>query len=195
MSKRIALSLLLLVSACSAGSGQSESSDQGTQYQEGAKRVPSEAGAPGVIADPGVCAALRIAPDGVCEPEGLYNACDPDCATPEPSEPTNEAGAPNDPCAGGFVVSDGVCGDLACDPDCFNDEPAIDPADDACANVRLAADGQCDVDGEYFACDPDCAGVDPLPEESDPCAAIRIAPDGQCVDGPYVACDPDCFTK
>jgi hypothetical protein len=150
-----------------------------------------------VAVDPDdACATVRIAPDGVCDPQGAYVACDPDCAAPEPSSPSNEAGAPNDPCAGGFVISDGVCGQLACDPDCYEEEPGIDPVDDPCATVRLAPDGQCDVAGVYFACDPDCAGVDPLPEpESDPCAAIRVIPDGQCVDGPYAACDPDCHTK
>lgn len=157
MSKRIPFSLLLLVAACSGAGGKPEGSAQQTQYQGAATKLQvNEAGAPGIITDPGACASIRIAPDGECEPEGVYAACDPDCAAPEPSEPTNEAGDPNDPCAGGFVVPDGVCSELVCDPDCYSDEPGIDPTDDPCATVRLAPDGQCDEASVYFACDPDC---------------------------------------
>jgi hypothetical protein len=93
-----------------------------------------------------------------------------------PELPQGEAGAANTP-------DDDTPDDDT--PD--DDTPDDDTPSDACSNVFIVADGTCDPDGEYAACDPDCFSTDV-------CANIRIAPDGMCdLASEYAPCDPDCY--
>jgi len=164
MMKRLTLSVFLLAGCAGnaddgSASGSVELSGGPTEPQTGEEEIAD---------DP--CAAIRIAPDGVCDSGGPLAACDPDCSEPEPEpEPEGTGGRPSDePCSYVRLAPDGVCdadGEYAaCDPDCFPSENgeggaggAGEPESDVCAAVRPGPpDGECNLESPYYPCDPDC---------------------------------------
>jgi hypothetical protein len=213
-------SLLLLVVACSGG--QTTGGATGGESKVQLKKAAADAKASG------------SAQGDACAEHGWYGdgECDSFCQDVDSVDCT--------PATGGEVVctlilesSDGVCGRkredpcIGQDPDCANVDPG--PSDPIvppmpvppgliCPAIALKANGVCDADFQKDPClfyaDPDCAGVDPLPNEppdgaggtggsvpSDPgMPSCKIAPepsDGVCSrapNDPCVAADPDCPT-
>lgn len=70
---RALVPLLLLTCSCSGGAKQDP--ERGALEDEAAAGAPA---APGVSHHP--CSVVRLAPDGTCDEDGPYVACDPDCA-------------------------------------------------------------------------------------------------------------------